>query len=58
MAYERIGISMKNEDERIDILTRNTLSEKSGSVEISDEVIEKIDQRISEKDRKKRRLAF
>lgn len=49
---------MKNEDERIEILIRNTLSEELGSVEISDEVKEKIDQRISEKDRKNRRLAF
>ena len=43
---------MKNEDERIEILIRNILSEESGSVEISDEVKERIDQRIREEKEK------
>ena len=48
---------MKNHDEKIDILIRNALQEKAGDYEVSDEVKERIDQRIREEKEKLNNLS-
>ena len=48
---------MNNFDEKIDILIRNALQEKAGDYEVSDEVKERIDQRIREEKAKLNNLS-
>ena len=43
---------MKNYDEKIDTLNRSALQEKVGDYEVSDDVKERIDQRINDEKEK------